>query len=218
MHVDITQVLESSNKYSELVGLRVVTEDIFPRPHSSLICRPEISYPVNDMSGGGIDFLVKLISGQKRALFTFRTRGNVHVAINVFCLVLCLCGKLNSYLIWLLSCLTDSCSGPGNPYCCSQWLLCLQSCVAVRERGKACSCRGACLPVGFPKISWIRSSRWKSPACGFSLSWVRCFDTHRRSIRHSCSFVGCPRPSRVPQGSRNEHQLPPGPALPLRGS
>lgn len=51
MHVVITQVLESSNKYIEFVGLSiVVVEDIFPWPHSTLICRLEISYPLDDRS------------------------------------------------------------------------------------------------------------------------------------------------------------------------
>lgn len=45
VHVVLTQVLESSNKYIEFVGLSIVViED------SSLICRLEISYPLDDRS------------------------------------------------------------------------------------------------------------------------------------------------------------------------
>lgn len=70
MHVVIKQVLKSSNKYIELIGLIVIAEDIFPVAHSNPIYRLEISFPMDEMSGGGIDFLVTL-SYFKMPLLTF---------------------------------------------------------------------------------------------------------------------------------------------------
>lgn len=70
MHEVIKQVLKSSNKYIEFVRLNKVTvEDILPMAHSNPICTLEISYPMDEMSRGCIDFLVKLILGQKKRLY-----------------------------------------------------------------------------------------------------------------------------------------------------